>query len=173
MNRLGIVVDVSHASDRTTWDILETATGPVIASHSNARALCDHPRNLTDEMIHAIAATSGLVGIVAVDRFIAAEEPTIGKWVDHLDHMVRLVGIDHVGIGCDFFRDIMEIGASQEIPAWSPDAPNPICLDFAGMSGHEDLPGLTAELRRRGYAEADMRKLFGENALRVLRSVVG
>ena len=68
MNRLGIVVDVSHASDRTTWDILETATAPVIASHSNARALCDHPRNLTDEMIRAIAATGGLVGIVAVDR---------------------------------------------------------------------------------------------------------
>ncbi len=116
MNRLGIIMDVSHASDQTTWDILETSSRPVIASHSNARALQVHPRNLTDEMIEAIAASGGLVGVVAVAGYISDTEPTIARWADHVDHIVELAGIDHVGIGCDFYDEIMAMGASQEIP---------------------------------------------------------
>ena len=88
MNRLGIIADVSHASDQTTWDVLESSTQPVIASHSNVRAIRDHPRNLTDDMIEAIAASGGLVGVVAVAGYIADSEPTIARWADHIDHIV-------------------------------------------------------------------------------------
>jgi membrane dipeptidase len=172
MNRLGIVVDVSHASDRTTWDILETSTRPVLATHSNARALTDHPRNLTDEMIRAIAGGGGVVGVVAVSSFVAAEEATIPRWADHVDHLVNLVGFDHVGIGCDFFQELAEMGAWNEIAAWSPD-PFPASFDFVGMRTWEDLPGLTAELRRRGYDESALRKIFRQNVLRVLAEVAG
>jgi membrane dipeptidase len=167
MNRLGIIADVSHASDQTTWDILETSARPVIASHSNARALLDHPRNLTDEMIEAIAASRGLIGAVAVARYIAKDEPTIERLVDHIDHIVKLVGIDHVGVGCDFYDEIMAMGASQEIPAWNPDG-SLGQLSFKGMRTWKDLPALTAELLRREYSEADLRKIYRENFLRVM-----
>jgi membrane dipeptidase len=170
MNRLGIVVDVSHASDQTTRDVLETSTKPVIASHSNARALHDHPRNLTDEMIRAIAATGGVVGVVAVSGFIATRDASIARWVDHVDHIAQLVGIEHVAVGCDFYKSLTEMGASQEIPAWRPPAGMPP-LEFAGMEDFPDLPGLTAVLVRRGYGEAELRKIYQENFLRVLGEV--
>jgi membrane dipeptidase len=172
MNRLGIIVDVSHASDRTTWDILETSDRPVIASHSNARALVDHPRNLTDDMVRAIATADGVIGVVAVAGYISTEEPSVARWVDHLDYLVQLVGIDHVAVGCDFYEDFEAMGATHDIPAWSPaGALGP--LGFAGMTIWEDLPRLTAELRHRGYQEADLRKIYRENAHRVLARVTG
>ena len=171
MNRLGVIADVSHASDQTTWDILETSSVPVIASHSNARALQVHPRNLTDEMIEAIAASGGLIGVVAVAGYISDTEPTVARWADHVDHIVALTGIDHVGVGCDFY-DIMAMGASQEIPAWNPGG-GLGRLSFTGMRTWEDLPGLTVELLRRGYTEADLRKIYQENFSRVMGDVLG
>jgi membrane dipeptidase len=172
MNRLGIIADVSHASDRTTWDILETSARPVIASHSNARAVQGHLRNLTDEMIAAIAASGGVIGVVAVAGYIADGEASIARWVDHLDHIVDLVGIDHVAVGCDFYEEIEAMGASHDIPAWSPGGGLP-ALAVAGMSRWPDLPGFTAELLRRGYDEAALRKIYGGNFMRVLAAVVG
>ena len=172
MNRLGIIADVSHASDQTTWDVLESSTQPVIASHSNVRAIRDHPRNLTDPMIEAIAASGGLVGVVAVASYIADSEPTIARWADHIDHIVKLVGIDHVGVGCDFYDEIMAMGAAQEIPAWNPGG-SLGQLSFTGMRTWADLPGLTAELLRRGYTEGDLRKIYHENISRVIGTVLG
>src|SRR4051794_28869805 len=161
MNRLGIIADVSHASDQTTWDVLESSTPPVVASHSNVRAIRDHPRNLTDPMIEAIATSGGLVGVVAVAGYIADGEATIARWADHIDHIVNLVGIDHVGVGCDFYDQIMAMGAAQEIPAWNPGGSlGP--LSFPGMKGWADLPALTAELLRRGYTEGDLGKIYHE-----------
>jgi len=171
MNRLGIIADVSHASDQTTWDVLESSTQPVIASHSNVRAIRDHPRNLTDPMIEAIAASGGLVGVVAVAGYIADGEPTIARWADHVDHIVRLVGIDHVGIGCDFYDEIMAMGAAQEIPVWNPGG-SLGQLSFTGMRSWADLPGLTAELLRRGYTEGDLRKIYYDNFSRVMGVVL-
>jgi membrane dipeptidase len=171
MNRLGIIADVSHAS-QTTWDVLESSTQPVIASHSNVRAIRDHPRNLTDEMIEAITASGGLVGVVAVAGYIAQSEATIARWADHIDHIVTLVGIDHVGVGCDFYDEIIAMGASQEIPAWNPSG-GLGQLSFAGMRSWEDLPALTAELLRRGYTEGDLRKICHENVFRVIGAVLG
>ncbi|HLW46245.1 MAG TPA: membrane dipeptidase [bacterium] len=173
MNRLGIIVDVSHASDRTTADILAASTKPVIASHANARALRDHPRNLTDEVIRAIAARGGVVGAVAVADFIDAGEPSIAKWVDHLEHLIEIAGIDHVAIGADFYRHQREINAAQGI-AEADGAPFPGTARFVfpGMENSEDLPGLTAELARRGMGEEDLRKIYRDNFLRVMSAVV-
>jgi membrane dipeptidase len=171
MNQLGIIVDVSHASDQTTWDVLKTSTRPVIASHSNARAIRDHPRNLTDEMIEAIAASGGLVGVVAVAGYISETEATVAHWADHIDHIVGLVGIDHVGVGCDFYDDIMAMGASQEIPAWNPGG-GLGQLSFDGMRTWADLPRLTAELLRRGYTETAVSSIYKENFSRVLDAVL-
>ena len=172
MNRLGIIADVSHASDQTTWDVLESSTQPVIASHSNVRAIRDHPRNLTDPMIEAIAASGGLVGVVAVAGYIADGEPTIARWADHIDHIVTLVGIDHAGVGCDFYDEIMAMGAAQEIPAWNPGG-SLGQLSFPGMKTWADLTGLTAELLQRGYTEEDLRKIYHGNFSRVIGAVLG
>jgi len=172
MNRLGMIIDVSHASDQTTWDILEASTKPVIASHSNARALRDHPRNLTDEMIRAIASSDGIVAVTAVARFITEDTPTIGDWADHLEHIIRVADIDHVGIGADFADYLIEIGASPEIADWSPDI-GVRRNKFEGMLSPGDLPGLTRELVRRGFAERDLRKIYHENYLRVFSSILG
>ena len=169
--RLGIVLDISHASDRTARDILEAATAPVIASHSNARALCEHPRNLPDDLIRALAATGGVIGVVAVSRFITDGEPTIARWVDHIEHIVNLVGIDHVGIGADFVHHLYEIGAALGIAEWSIPQ-GPARPSFVGMQSPEELPGLTAELHRRGFDEIAIRKILRDNHLRVMAQVL-
>src|SRR5918911_1282088 len=114
LDRLGIVVDVSHASDRTAWDILEVASGPVVASHSNARALRDHPRNLPDDLVRAIGQTGGVIGVTAVPSFISTERATLAGWADHLEHVVEVAGIEHVGIGADFVHHLGEIGGVLE-----------------------------------------------------------
>ena len=172
MNRLGIIVDVSHGSDRTTRDILETSVKPVIASHSNARAVQDHLRNVTDETIRAIAATGGLVGMVAVPSFVSSGPATIGRWADHLEHVVEVAGIEHVGIGTDFFHYGWELGAAPGI-AESDAGPRQgyVRSEFPGMESPADLPGLTAELRRRGYSDAALRNIYRDNFLRVLAAV--
>jgi membrane dipeptidase len=171
LDRLGIVVDVSHASDCTAWDVLEVASGPVIASHSNARALQDHPRNLTDELIRAIAQTGGVIGVTAVPRFISNGPATIGGWVDHLEHVVQVAGIDHVGIGADFVHELYQLGAALEIAEYGPDW-GPPAGPFEGMLGPEDLPGLTAELLRREFDEPSLRKVFHANYYRVFERVL-
>ena len=197
MNRLGMMIDVSHVSDRTFWDIIETSTAPVVATHSACRAIADVPRNLTDEMIRALARTGGVVNVIfypehiepgwselkkKVDAEIApmvqaasAAEPggaaqkklardrvrqreyskrlppvKVLRIVDHIDHIVKLVGVDHVGIGSDF--DGVQITVS----------------DLATVA---DLPNLTKELLRRGYSESDVAKILGGNMLRVMESL--
>ncbi len=167
MNRLGIIPDVSHHSDRSTWDVLEASTGPVIASHSNVRALRDHPRNLSDEMILAIAESGGLVGAVAVANYIAEPDATIAAWVDHIDHLVHLAGVDHIGLGFDFYDEIDTMGASHGISAWGP-ATGLGQLAVPGMSAWPHVSNLTSELRQRGFGEDDLAKIYGGNFRRVL-----
>ncbi len=166
MNRLGILVDVSHASDATFWDVIEVARAPVIASHSSARALAPHPRNLADDMIRAIGSSGGVVMVSFLPLHIDPEktpasllsgwhwfthprggETPLALVVDHIDQVVRVAGIEHVGLGSDFDN--------------TPFAPE-------GLRDVGDYPNLTEELLRRGYSEADVRKILGGNALRVL-----
>jgi membrane dipeptidase len=171
VDRLGIVVDVSHASDATARDVLSVARGPVIASHSNARALHEHPRNLPDDVLTAIAATDGVIGVTAVPSFISPEPASVAKWVDHLVYVRDLVGLDHVGIGADFIQHVDELGGILEVAGWGPDWGKHL-PPFDGMTSPEHLPALTAELCRRGLSEADLRKIYHENYLRVFQRVL-
>jgi membrane dipeptidase len=193
MNRLGMVVDVSHVSDKTFYDALDVTTKPVIVSHSSMRALSDVPRNVTDEMLRALAKNRGVIGINfgegfinprdaealrsairietsapgltgrALDEYAAADvhklfgarvevAATVEDVADHIDHAVKIAGIDHVGIGSDFD------GVSGP--------PN-------GLEDVSKMPMLIAVLLRRGYAERDVKKILGENCLRVIREVTG
>jgi membrane dipeptidase len=197
MNRLGMMVDVSHVSDKTFRDVLSISKAPVIASHSNCRALCDHPRNMSDEMIRALAAKGGVIQINYHVGFLSQEfrnaersRPEINhsialevrkrcgdkegcqliegdritreyveqgklprvdwtKIIGHIDHAVKVAGIDHVGLGSDFD------GANMPF----------------GMEDVTSLPKITEALLRKGYSEDDVKKILGENTLRVMADV--
>ena len=197
MNRLGMMVDVSHVSDKTFWDIVRTSRKPVIATHSACRAIAPVRRNLDDEMIRALAKMGGVICVIFYPEFLeagwsekrehldreiaplvqraSADEKgdaahkklardrvrraeyakrlppvALARLVDHIDHIVKLVGIDHVGIGSDF------------------DGVQAALSDLASVA---DLPNLTGELLRRGYSEADVDKILGGNMLRVMEEV--
>jgi membrane dipeptidase len=175
MQRLGVVVDVSHLAPQGVREVLELAERPVIASHANAAALAPHPRNLSDEQIRGIAASAGLVGLCFVPPFIGAP-PTIDRLLDHADHIAGLVGAEHVAIGPDYVEmalptmladmagDTTYAGAGGGLPDWAvfPD----------GLQRVETLPVFTAALLARGWSEEDAAKVLGGNALRVLREVL-
>ncbi|HXS11259.1 MAG TPA: dipeptidase [Acidobacteriaceae bacterium] len=203
MNRLGMMVDVSHVSDKTFRDVMETTHAPVIASHSSARALASAPRNLTDEQMRAVATSDGIVMVnfyasfvddawrgtwsatsaerealtekaaaeyrergepvpysvaLKVDReYFAAraatlKRPSFERVVEHIDHVAKVAGIDHVGIGTDFDG----FGILPE-----------------GLESAADLPKIYESLMARGYTSAQMRKILGENLLRVMEAVQG
>jgi membrane dipeptidase len=194
MNRLGMIVDVSHISDKAFYDVLALSKAPVIASHSSARALCDHPRNMSDDLLRALAKNGGVIQICILGEYIVAADTstinyhkhkelkakynnwkfandeerqrawkaydsidnnfppvlaTIAQAVDHIDHVVKVAGIDHVGIGSDFDGG----GGLAD------------CADVA------DYPKITAELLKRGYSKKDIDKIWGGNFLRVFRAV--
>ncbi|MDR2130366.1 MAG: gamma-glutamyl-gamma-aminobutyrate hydrolase family protein [Odoribacteraceae bacterium] len=154
MNRLGIMVDVSHVSEKSFHDVLAVSDRPVIASHSSARALHDHPRNLTDGQLKALAAKGGVVQVCLYNRFLRGDgKATFRDVARHVDHVVQLVGIDHVGIGTDFDGD-----DAEQLP---------------GCRGANELINLTVEFLRRGYTPADLEKLWGGNLLRVMERVQG
>ena len=196
MNRLGVLVDISHVSDSTFWDAVRTSTRPVIASHSSARALALHRRNLTDDMLRAVARTGGVVNVnffsqfidsTFIQRFGAIEpqlraedrrlreastpneqirtqvaalrqrlldsipETPLSVLIDHIDHIAKVAGVDHVGIGSDF------------------DGVTALPL---GMEDVTRLPRIAQALLDRGYRDADVKKIIGGNMLRVLESAI-
>ena len=150
MERLGIVYDVSHLSDSCFWDVVEVKKGPFIASHSNCRAVCDHQRNLTDDMIKALAEHGGVMGMNFAPAFVDKEKATVERLVDHIDHIVELVGPDHVGLGSDFDG----IRSTPE-----------------GLEDVTKMPNITRELVKRGYSDEDIMKILGGNHLRVFKEV--
>ncbi len=153
MNRLGMIVDVSHVSDKTLLDVLEASRAPVFASHSSCRALCNDPRNLTDEMIRALASKGGLIQINFNPGFLTKRQTppaSLADVVAHIDHAVKVGGIDAVGIGSDFD------GIDQ--------AP-------VGLEDVSKFPHLTRALLEKGYSAADIRKIYGGNLLRMMRAV--
>lgn len=197
MNRLGILVDISHVSDDLFWDVIAMTKAPVIASHSSARALCDHARNMNDEMLKAVKKNGGVVQVCllgsyikkmppnperdeamkplqgkiraarrgelsdeeadkvwaayqAIDAKFPANRPTVQDAADHIDHMAKIMGIDHIGIGSDF-----DGGGG-----------------LIGIDDVSEMPNLTKELLKRGYSENDIRKIWGGNLMRVFSEVV-
>jgi membrane dipeptidase len=171
MERLGIVFDVSHLGAAGVDHVLELATRPVIASHSATRALSDHHRNLTDDQLRGIAATGGVVGLNLLACFIDPENPTIDRVVDHYEHLIGIVGVEHVGVGPDFVADIFDdlFPAHADLSSEGLDPR----LNIEGLHASRHLPNLTAALLDRGFGERDVRLILGENFLRVFRDVMG
>jgi len=149
MNRLGMLVDLAHVSPGAFYDALGVSTKPVVFSHGNARALCDHPRNLTDDQLRALAQNGGVIGMSYVPFFIAAANPTLERLIDHIDHVVQVAGIGTVGLGSDF------------------DGGGTLLADAS------ETPHLIEGLFRRGYSESDVRLILGGNFWRVLQATLG
>jgi microsomal dipeptidase-like Zn-dependent dipeptidase/anthranilate/para-aminobenzoate synthase component II len=150
MNRLGIMVDLSHAGEKSFYDALELSKTPIVCSHSSCRALCDHPRNLTDDQMRALAQKGGVMQVTLYHGFLVKDgEATLDDAMRHLDHAIEVMGIDHVGLGTDFDGD----------------------GGIRGLASSAELLNYTRELLKRKYSEADIQKLWGGNFLRVMREV--
>ena len=209
MNRLGMVVDISHVSDKTFWDSIEVTDKPIMASHSSAWSICQHPRNMKDDMLRAVATNGGVVNVNFYPAFVTEEtriaterlqeatwdeiegvekfarrsaiahysgtpeyvaqqraeiqarrmaswsevpQPTLSDVVDHIEHIAKVAGVDHVGLGSDF----------DGIPG------GPV-----GLEDCSKFPAITEELLRREFTEADIRKILGENTMRVMEANIG
>lgn len=177
MNEIGMAVDVSHCGDRTTLDAFELSSKPVLITHSNCRALTPgHPRCKTDEAIRAMAATGGVMGITAVRNFVRNDEPTtIEHFVDHIDHVVGLVGIDHVGIGTDSdlqgYDDLPSEVYEELKSAYKSSYSFRDKIDIEGLDHPKKFYDLTEALVRRGYTDDDIRLIIGGNFRRVLGDI--
>jgi microsomal dipeptidase-like Zn-dependent dipeptidase len=150
MNRVGMMVDISHVSVKTAFDVLRISSAPVIASHSSAQALCRHSRNIPDALLQAIAANGGVVQVCIYPPFLRDEGlATVADVVRHIEHIISVAGIDHVGIASDF-----DGGGG-----------------IHGLASAADLPKITAELLRRQYSETEIAKIWGGNLMRVMDRV--
>ena len=152
MNKVGMMIDVSHVSEGTFWDVIKLSKDPVFASHSSVRALCDHDRNLTDEQLRALAKNGGVIHICIYDGYLNndAKAASVDDVVKHIDHAVKVAGIDHVGIGSDF-------DGGGGVP---------------GCTGDNDMINITVKLIEKGYSEEDIRKIWGGNFFRVMNQVI-
>lgn len=168
MNRLRMVIDLSHASKLTFTQALECSKDPVIASHSNAMALWNHRRNLDDEQIHAIAEKGGVIGINFWPDFLGSN-PTVEDILNHIDYISDLVGVDHVGLGPDYVESEEEKSYMDYLAEGrSPRQPFP-----SGIEDITKLKNVTRGLVSRGYSNPEIKKILGENLLRVFREVIG
>ena len=150
MNRLGIMVDMSHAAESSFYDALEVSKKPIVCSHSSARALCDHPRNLTDDQMKALAQKGGVAQVTMYNGFLRSDgKATILDAVEHLNHMVNIMGIEHVGIGTDFDGD-------GGIP---------------GMANASEVINFTRRLLQERYSEEQIQMIWGGNFLRVMEQI--
>lgn len=150
MNRLGLMVDLSHAGDKSFYDALELSKTPIVCSHSSCRALCDHPRNLTDEQMRALAKCGGVMQVTLYNGFLRKDgQATILDAISHLEHAIQVMGIDHVGLGTDFDGD-------GGVP---------------GLADASELSLFTRQLLARRYSERDIQKIWGGNFLRVMGQV--
>ena len=166
MEELGMILDVSHANDKTFWDIYNTTKRPFIASHSNARSICNVPRNLSDEQIKAIGEKEGLIGINAFNEFIHEDKDkrNIDYMINHIEHIANLIGIDKIALGFDFFEYIES------------DTSNTFINDpYVGTKGIEDISkadNFILKLKERGFASEDIEKISYKNFLDLMDRVL-
>jgi membrane dipeptidase len=170
MARVGIVACCSHTGYRTAREAIDESPTPVIFSHSNARALVDHPRNIPDDLIRACAARGGVVGVNGIGIFLGVNDASVGNVARHVLHMLDLVGSEHVGLGLDYIFDTSDLAA--EIAAHPDKFPPHLgySADIA-MTPPEQLPALADELARRGVDDESLARIFGGNWMRIARAV--
>ena len=176
MNAAGMLVDVSHCGDRTTLDAIALSAKPIAITHSNCRALNNHPRNKTDEAIRALAAKGGVMGITGVRNFLRDRDPTnVGHIADHIDHVARLVGIEHVGIGSDAdlngYDDMPADQYAQLKAGYASSYAFRERIDTDGFDHPRKIYDLTEELIRRRHSDADIALILGGNFRRLLGAV--
>jgi len=151
MNTLGMIVDLAHINEKGFHDAIATSSEPVIVSHANARSLCDHPRNLTDDQLKELARCSGVIGLSFYPAFISTSEATMENLLDHFVHIAELIGTDHLGFGSDFD------GINKVVP---------------GLEDVTGLPRLIEGLQKRGFSREEIKKIAGINFLRILKKVL-
>jgi len=152
MNSLGMIIDVSHISEKGFWDVIELSQKPIIASHSNAKKICKHKRNLTDEQILALKDINGVMGINLYPEFLEdSGKAGIKEIITHIEHIVGLAGIDHIGLGADF-------DGIESVPE--------------GINGIQDIGKIFSELSKLNYSNKQIEKLAGQNFLRVIKEVL-
>lgn len=151
MNRLGMLVDLAHINRQGFFEALETSSAPVVVTHANTRALCDHPRNFSDEQLRALSQTGGVIGMSCCPDFVDAQNPSLDKLVDHFVHAAEVAGIDHLGIGADYD------GIEQVIE---------------GLEDVTGLPRLAGALAERGFNREEIDKITHKNFIRVLGKVL-
>jgi len=177
MNRLGMVIDVAHLTEPGLWDVIETSEDPIIDSHSNAWAVCDHPRNLTNEQIKAIAKGDGVVGLGCQSAMVSKEtdKPTIDDLMKHVDHIAGLVGTDHIGLGPDHTEFEIECNIWFPTPGWLEGVFYGIrdTYSIEGLNNITGFPLFTKALVKGGYSDEDIKKILGGNWLRVYKQVIG
>lgn len=176
MNEVGMLVDVSHCGDRTTLDAIEISKRPIAITHSNCRALNDHPRLKTDEAIEKLAAKGGVMGITGVRNFVRDSEPTtIKHMVDHIDHVTKLVGIEHVGIGSDSdlngYDDMPADQRTELMAGYKSSYAFRDKLDTDGFDHPKKIFDLAEALIRRGYSDSNIEAVLGGNFRRLLGTV--
>lgn len=183
MNRVGMVVDLSHTGYRTTMEAMDASEATVVFSHSNAKVVHDSPRNLRDDQIKACAAKGGVIGLNGFPAFVGKRRwPTVDDLVDHAAHIADLVGTDHISVGIDYYHGQWPFASAQEAAAMYADAlrtgrwragtyPKPPYRYAKGIEVPSKLGALTATLLRRGFGEKDVRKIMGGNLVRVFTDV--
>jgi membrane dipeptidase len=171
MNELRIAVDVAHVGRRTSLEVIEASTAPVIVSHGNACGVYDSRRNLTDEQIKAVAASGGVIGVCAFPGFVSAADADLGKLLDHVDYLAALVGAQHVGLGLDFSVETEE---DYDYFGYEEDTyPRPPWIYPPGIAGFADIRNVGDGLARRGYRTEEIAGIASGNFLRVFRAVWG
>lgn len=172
LDRSRIAIDMSHLSEKGFWDVIALAKGQVIATHSNARTLCGNPRNLKDDQIQAIAEKGGVIGACFYSPFIDAKKPSLDRLLDHIDHIVGLVGVNHVGLGPDF-TDYM---AEESVKIPSPGLVTgkaALHLYPRGIENASKMLNITRGLVSRGCSDEEILRILGENFFRTLGHVWG
>lgn len=151
MNKLGMLVDLAHINEKGFYEAIGMSSAPLIVSHANSRALCDHPRNITDEQLRALRDAGGVVGLVFNPPFVDPREATMDRLIDHFVHIAEVAGVDHLGLGSDF---------------------DGIDTVIEGLEDVTGLPGLIEGLSARGFDSADIEKITCSNFLRVLETIL-